>query len=300
MQYAWDHRTLARIDWRMMPIIGSLMVISLLVISSMTAEPEESFWTPLVKSQLRWFLFGWGIFALTAAFDYRKLQSWSVILYAGVILLLLGLYFTAPIQNVHRWYRISSLGINVQPSEYAKLIVAIALAAFWDKEGARAQTLGSAFKAIAIAGIPFLLVLKQPDLGTALILFPISLAMGYFADMHRGTIKILSAIGIIALLVILSFFVGIFSHEEMRPWFTRVMKEYQYDRLNPNTYHQKAAVISIAVGGHDWSWLETRGVRREKMASGRTYGFGVCRLWGRIWICGACDFTVPFFRFDLF
>ena len=49
-----------------------------------------------------------------------------------MILLLLGLYFTAPIQNVHRWYRIPFIGLNIQPSEHAKLIVAIALSAFFE------------------------------------------------------------------------------------------------------------------------------------------------------------------------
>ncbi|MBF8263041.1 MAG: rodA [Parachlamydiales bacterium] len=244
-----NYQCLSRIDWRIVPVIFALMIISLLVISSMTADAEDLFWTPLVKSQLRWFLCGWAVFAVMAVFDYRKLQSFSWILYGGIVVLLLGLYLTAPIQNVHRWYRIPVIGLNIQPSEHAKLIVAIALAHFLEKQGSYVGSLRVAMKAFAIMGLPFILILKQPDLGTALILFPISLAMCYFAGVHSKVIRAMTLAGIGGLLVVLFLFVGMFSHEEMRPFFTRFMKEYQYERLNPNTYHQKAAATSIAVGG---------------------------------------------------
>jgi len=224
------------------------MVISLLVISSMTSEGDELFWTPLVKSQLRWFLCGWAVFIAATLFDYRKLQNLSFILYLIIIALLMGLFFTAPIQNVHRWYRIPIINLNIQPSEHAKLILAIALAHFLTRQGNQIGTLRVGFQALAILGIPFLLILKQPDLGTALLLFPIALGMCYFAGVHRGLVRALTIGAISGLTIILFLFVGMFSHEEMRPIFTRFMKEYQYERLNPN-YHQKAAVTSIAVGG---------------------------------------------------
>ena len=242
-------QNLSRIDWRIVPVVLGLMVISLLVISSMTGAEQEGFWTPLVKSQIRWFILGWGVFALTALFDYRKLKNFSWILYGVMLLLLLGLYLMPTIQNVHRWYRIPGLGLTLQPSEHAKLIVAVMLAAFLEKQESRIATLPVAFQAALIAGIPFILILKQPDLGTALILFPIALAICYFAGLHRGAIRFLSVGAIAGLVLVLSLFIGIISHEEMRPVFTRFMKEYQYERLDPNTYHQRAAATAIAVGG---------------------------------------------------
>lgn len=238
-----------RIDWRVIPVIFALMIISLFVISSMTGDADDLFWTPLVKSQMRWFICGWALFAAMAAFDYRKLQSLGWILYGGMAVLLLGLYLTAPIQNVHRWYRIPLIGLNIQPSEHAKLIVAICLARYLDQQGSAVGSLRVAVKAFAIMGLPFILILKQPDLGTALILFPIALGMCYFAGVHRGMVRAMTIVAIGGLLVVLFLFVGMFSHDEMRPFFTRFMKEYQYERLNPNTYHQRAAAISIAVGG---------------------------------------------------
>lgn len=247
MQQTWDPRFLSRIDWRILPPIFALMCISLLVISSMTGEAFEGFWTPYVKSQIRWFLLGWAVFAAASAFDYRKLRNASWFLYALIVLLLFGLFFTAPIQNVHRWYRVPVIGLSIQPSEHAKLIVVIALAAFLDKQ--RVLSLSVSLKAALLVGIPFLLILKQPDLGTALILFPIALAMGYFAGLHRGFIRALSWVGVSFFAIIICLFTGVVSHEEMRPFFTKFLKEYQYERLNPDTYHQKAAAIAISVGG---------------------------------------------------
>ncbi len=73
--------------------------------------------------------------------------------------------------------------------------------------------------------------------------------MGYFAGVHRGVLRFLTGIGALAALVVSLLFSGVFSHEKMRPVFTTVMKEYQYERLNPDSYHQKASLIAISLGG---------------------------------------------------
>ena len=248
----WDHRFLGRIDLRLVPIIFCLMGISLLVISSMTAEPSEAeglpFWTPIVKTQLRWFCLGWAVFFAVAVFDYRKLREWSLFLYVITLLLLVGLFFVSPIQNVHRWYRIPGFA-NFQPSEQAKLIVVIVLSWFLERRGRAVSTLGTAFQTALIAGVPFILILKQPDLGTALVLVPIALVIAYFGNVHRNLLRTGTALLSLCLIFASLIFLGVLSHEKMRPFFTSFVKEYQYERLNPNTYHQKAAQTAIAIGG---------------------------------------------------
>lgn len=247
----WNARALSRIDFRIFPLIGCLMAISLLVISSMTASLEWEhfiFWTPLVKSQIRWFCLGWAIFFLAAGFDYRKLREWSLFLYIGIVIALIGLFFVSPIQNVHRWYRIPGVA-SFQPSEQAKLIVVLFLGWFLERKGPSVGSLQTAFQMGILVAIPFFLILKQPDLGTSLILYPIALVMGYFGGIHKGVLKVLAACGVAALFVVMLMFVGFLSHEQMRPAFTSVIKEYQYERLNPDTYHQRAAQTAIAIGG---------------------------------------------------
>jgi rod shape determining protein RodA len=231
----------------LVPVIAILMAISLLVISSMTGE--EGFWTPMVKSQLKWCLLGWAVFALSASFDYRLLRNWSLPLYLGMVVLLAGLFFVPAIQNVHRWYRVPGLGLTIQPSEHAKLILVMAIAWFLEKRGTRVGSFSTALEMGMMVGIPFFLILKEPDLGTALILYPIALGVGYLAGVRRSVIGFLGGSGLLALVVAGLIFSGVVSHEEMRPTFTKVMKEYQYERLNPNTYHQRAAQVAISIGG---------------------------------------------------
>jgi len=252
----WNHHSLYRIDWRIIPVMLALMIISLLVISAtdpvctLSGEGNETgFFTPKVQSQFQRFIIGWGIFVFFAGMDYNKIREWAWILYLLMIIGLFGLFFTEPIQNVHRWYRIPLIGGSIQPSEYAKLIVVIALSWFLERNRPNASRLSTAFLGCIIVGIPFLLILKQPDLGTALVLCPITYVMFYLGNVHSGLLKLFMLGGCAALIFVLMIFLGIFSHEEMRPYATKFLKDYQYERLDPNNHHQKAAQIAIGVGG---------------------------------------------------
>jgi rod shape determining protein RodA len=251
----WNHRYLGRIDWRIVPILLALMLVSLLVISAtdpafaLSGGGELNFFTPKVKSQCQRFLFGLLVFVFFAGFDYNKLREWAWILYLLAAISLLGLFFTPAIQNVHRWYKIPFLGMSIQPSEYAKLIVVIALSWFMERNRNTSRTLQTSLLGCLIAGIPFLLILKQPDLGTALVLCPITFVMFYLGNMHPFVIRSMMVIGTCALIFMLLIFLGVFSHDEMRPFATKFLKEYQYERLDPNNHHQKAALIAIGVGG---------------------------------------------------
>jgi rod shape determining protein RodA len=250
----WSSRYLTRLDFRVIPVMMGLMLISLLVISSYTLDPatdhsEDHFLTPIVRTQIQWFIIGSIVYVFCAGFDYNKLREWTWILYALMILSLVGLFFTDSIQRVHRWYRFPLLNASFQPSECAKFIVVVTLSWFLERRRAVASSWSTALYASIIVGIPFLLILKQPDLGTALVLFPIALVMFYFGDLRPSLIKWMTILGGGALLVIALIFLGILPHETLRPYATKVLKEYQFDRLDPATHHQKAAATAIALGG---------------------------------------------------
>lgn len=264
----WNYQTLARIDFRVIPVILALMFISLLVISANSMESaaeiaEEKFLTHAVKHQLQWFVIGWGIFFFFAAFDYNKLREWTWILYILMIVSLFGLFFTEAVARVHRWYRIPIIGGTFQPSETAKLVVVITLSWFLERQRNKAFEWSTVFYAGIIVGIPFLLIYKQPDLGTSLVLFPIALVMFYFGGLRPSVIKFMSFMAACALVLVAVIFLGVISHEDIRPYATKVLKDYQFDRLNPNTHHQKAAGIAIAVGG-----LTGSGWRKSEFTGG--------------------------------
>lgn len=285
----WNPENLKKIDFRIIPVILGLMCVSLLVISSYTTErvtelPDDIFFTQIIKTQLRWFAIGWGVFMFFAGFDYNKLREWTWVLYILVILALAGLFFTSSIAGVHRWYKIPFLKFNVQPSEYAKLIVVIALSWFLERRRNRTEELSTVFFASLIVGIPFIMILKQPDLGTALVLFPITLVMFYFGNVNRSVVRIIAWIGGLILGLVALIFLGILPHESLRPYATKILKNYQFERLDPNTHHQKAASTAIAIGsitGTGWrkseftagGWLPAPYTDSVFPAFGEEFGF---------------------------
>ena len=250
----WSARYLARLDFRVIPVILCLMVISLLVIASYTLDTtsdhtEEVFFTPLVRTQLQFFAVGTLVYLFFAGFDYNKLREWTWILYALMIVSLVGLFFTDSIQRVNRWYRIPFINFGFQPSECAKFVVVVTLSWFLERRRTVATAWSTAFYAGIIVGIPFLLILKQPDLGTALVLFPVSLVMFYFGDLRPSIIRFGTILGGVGLVLVALIFLGILPHETLRPYATKILKDYQFDRLDPATHHQKAAATAIALGG---------------------------------------------------
>lgn len=306
-------RIFTRVDGRVLLIMLALMLISLITISGMSVkEADEPLITSAVVHQIKAFVIGWGVFLLFAFLDYNKLREWTWVLYAFMILSLVGLFFTDAIQRVHRWYKIPFIGFNFQPSEFAKLIVVITLSWYLDRNKAHSSSLKTALGGLLIVGIPFLLILKQPDLGTALVLFPITLTMFYIGDFHKGVMKVMSTFGIVLATIVAIIFLGIIPHEEIKPYATLFLKEYQFDRLDPNTHHQKAAQIAIAVGGLTGSgfrksefsgggWLPAAYTDSVFPAFGEEFGFlGLTLLLALFYGLIYCSFQVTVVAKDLF
>jgi rod shape determining protein RodA len=250
----WSSSHLLRIDLRVLPIIFMLLLVGIVTIASYSTDGspealEGPFFTPAVKNQIKGICVGSAAFIFFAGFDYNKLREWTWLLYILMLFSLIGLFFTDSIQRVHRWYRLPLIGMNFQPSEYTKLVVVMTLSWFLERRKGSSYTLNTAFFTLLIVAIPFLLILKQPDLGTALVLFPITLVMCYFGDVHPWLTRAMSGIAILILSLVALIFLGILPHEQIRPHVTKVLKEYQFDRLDPNTHHQKAASTAIAIGG---------------------------------------------------
>lgn len=248
---------LKRIDPKQIFICLLLMSVSLLVISATDpsiSHPEahdviqQGFFTPKVLKQLQRFLIGWGLFFVFTYLDYHKLRKWALVAYIIAIISLIGLFFVPAVQNVHRWYRLPLIGGSIQPSEYAKLIVVIFLSWYLEKQR-RPDSYLTAFKSSLLVALPFFLILKQPDLGTALVLGPICLVMFYLANLPSFFIRALTTFALLSLVIILAIFLGFISHENAKPTATKFLKEYQYERLNPDSHHGRAAQIAIGAGG---------------------------------------------------
>jgi rod shape determining protein RodA len=267
-------KVLNYLDFRALFVIILLSIASLLVISSNEQTDlyhQETFFTPRVVSQIQWFIIGLGVYLFFACLDYNKLREWTWIFYAIILLLLVGLFFTEGSKNVQRWYKIPGIGMKFQPSEMSKLVIVMTLAWFLERNKSTVTSWSTLFLASTIVLVPFLLIYKQPDLGTALMLYPMTLVMFYFGGVRKSVIKLMTMLGAMVIFIVLLFFLNIISHEEARPHVTKVLKEYQYERLNPATHHQKAAQVAIAVGGLGGTgWHQSEFTRRGWLPEAQT------------------------------
>src|SRR2546423_3414762 len=114
-----------------------------------------------------------GLFAMIAGlrFDYGRLRSpvISFGLLALSVVLLAGVFAFSPINGARRWIRFE--GFSMQPSEIAKLALAVFLARFLERRAGREGEFWATFvPAVALTGVLALLVVAEPDLGTALML----------------------------------------------------------------------------------------------------------------------------------
>ncbi len=260
----FDWKILRHVHKGMVGALALLMTMSLLVIASKASytylcvnddllpqeiEISRSFWLPLVKSQFGWCILGWIVFIGCAAFDHRRLREWAWPLYLMALIALMGLFFVPAIQHVHRWYRIKPLRTSIQPAEYAKLTTIFALAWWCERFSASLSELATTLCALLITFVPFVLILKEPDLGTALILWPTCLGLLIFAGGHDRCLKLCKWVGCVALCGCAVLFLGFISFDAIEPMMSRLLKEYQLARLRPAMHHQRAAMAALALGG---------------------------------------------------
>src|SRR5207245_2946970 len=150
-----------------------------------------------------WYVVGLSAAALICLVDYHILARWSLVAYWATILSLL-LVLIPGIGATHGWgaRRWIDLGFfQAQPSEFAKLSFILAMGNFLSRPEDELRRPGVFWKALGMTVLPFLLIMKEPDLGSALILLPVGLTMLYVAGVPVRYLK--NLIGGFALLIAL-------------------------------------------------------------------------------------------------
>jgi rod shape determining protein RodA len=205
-----DRRLLQNVDWQL--LATALFIITLSVVSMWTLAPGRG-GSALAWRQISWV--GIGLVALLAvtSVDYRSLVRVAPVLYVGGVSLLLAvLVLGRSVSGARRWIHLGPL--TFQPSELFKLVFVLTLA--WVLTFRRDEILsrGVLIGALVLAGVPFLLVVRQPDLGTALVLLPVLLAVLVGMGLPLRMLGALALTGVAALPVL---------------WLA--LKQYQRDRL---------------------------------------------------------------------
>jgi rod shape determining protein RodA len=129
-----------------------------------------------LKKQALFVLLGVIVMILVAVFDYRRLEPLATPIYIVTLLALLGVFVAGSTANgAARWFTIGPL--QLQPSEFAVIGLIVFVAAYCDRRTEEGLAWKDVFKLLVLAGIPIVLVLKQPDLGTAIIMLIVLLVM---------------------------------------------------------------------------------------------------------------------------
>jgi rod shape determining protein RodA len=228
-------------DWPLLGMVLTLCTISILEIYSATLHTK---YVGFHTKQLYWILGGIVAMFVMSKVDYHKLLDiiWWVYGFCLVSLVAVKLVGTK-VLGAKRWIKLGPM--HFQPSEWVKLVLIVLVAHYFANLGGRSLTWREILKAIGLVGLPMLLVLMQPDLGTALTYTPILLAGLFLGGIHWKQASILAVVGLVAI-------VGVWSSG-------KVLKPYQKARLtsfiNPDNdpkgtgYQIRQSLIAVGSGG---------------------------------------------------
>jgi len=164
-------------DWWLLAILAAICALGVIEIYSAT---HGSSLAGMHMKQVRWLVIGFILMFALSRLDYHLILDQAPVLYLiGLAALVAVLLIGRTHFGAKRWISIPALGELVQVSELVKLIIIIVLARFFAEVGTDQLDLRDLIKAGFLVGIPLVLILKQPDLGTALVLMPM-LAVGAF------------------------------------------------------------------------------------------------------------------------
>lgn len=206
------NKILKNMDWTVLICVIILTIIGCLELFSVT---ESTDYTEL-KKQILWFSISIPITVAIIFIDYNFIAKISPILYIIMIGLLIGVLFTSPINGATSWYNIGS--ISFQPSEFAKICVILSFSLVIVKVQKNGKNQISRplqlLKCLFVVFVPVLLIIKQPDYGTAIAFF-VALAIILIA---AGIDKkyIISAIILVIIALPLLYFFVLPSHAKTR------------------------------------------------------------------------------------
>ena len=216
-----------------------LSALGVLAIYSATRLDDVGFW----RKQILWVLLATGVAAVVAFIDYRILVRLSRPLYIlNLVMLLAVLRAGHEAMGAQRWIGLPG-GFRFQPSEFAKLITIITLSAYAE-QAPSLNTLRGIGKALLYILLPMGLILKQPDLGTSLVVLAIWFGIMWVAGARLRHLALIVFAGLVA-------FAGM--------WHVGLIKDYQKQRftsfLNPEAdrrgsgWHTIQSKIAIGSGG---------------------------------------------------
>jgi len=228
-------------DWALLGMVLVLCTISVLEIYSATLHTK---FAGFHTKQILYIAGGLTAMFIFAKIDYHKLLDYVPWVYGACLLALVAVrIFGHKVLGAKRWISVGHM--QFQPSEWVKLVLILAVARYFANLGGRSLTWKDIFKAFALVGLPMILVLIQPDLGTALTYTPILVAGFFLGGINIRQALILTTCGVVLI-------AGVWTSG-------KILKPYQKARLtsfiNPDNdpkgtgYQIRQSLIAVGSGG---------------------------------------------------
>src|SRR5580698_1008355 len=203
-EFIEKHNTLDRLQ--LLALAGLMFVGAAFVCSATTASPfeaEKAWFAQIWFRQVIWYVLGTGAAAMVYLVDYHTLARWSLVAYWGMILCLVAVLipFIGQTHNsgARRWIDLPFF--QFQPSEFAKLAFILAGANFLSRPPDELKQPRIFWQGIGLMMLPFVLILKEPDLGSALVLLPTGLVMMLVAGTpSRFLVRLVGGVSVLAVL----------------------------------------------------------------------------------------------------
>ena len=195
-------RSIFRFDIIIFSSAVALSVIGILFIYSSGISSDGILQNNEYIKQIFWVCIGVATMVAVSFFDYERLRAMSLYLYVVMILFLVLVLFVGDVINgAKSWLNIK--GIGIQPSEFMKIALIVRLAVFFESSKNRYSDFIRFILSFIYTIIPMVLVLLQPDMGTAMVYLPIFLVMAFVAGVKKRYIIFLISCGILAVLGII-------------------------------------------------------------------------------------------------
>lgn len=235
-----------RIDVWLILLMLTLVGVGIVAINSATAYSGDTLY---VQKQIAFLIMGVILMLIVMSIDYHILSNWYLIIYAGISILLVSVFFFGKnINGATRWIEIA--GIQIQPSEFAKIGMVLCGATIINKYNSRINQLWPILIIGAFEFLPFILVNRQPNLSTSIVIVVI-LVIQLF--MSKIDFKYIATTAVVSLLVVVIAFVYIVKNPDQK-----LIQDYQRNRImslvnggdaSADKYQTQRAVQAIGSGG---------------------------------------------------
>jgi|WetSurMetagenome_2_1015567.scaffolds.fasta_scaffold112186_2 rod shape determining protein RodA len=177
-----EERRFKKFDFPLLWTAIALWIVGIFLIFSATHAVENGPLAGLYKQQIVWVLLALLVIAAIISIPGRFFFGFGYVFYGiALLLLLLAELIGASAKGAERW--IIFAGVKLQPSEFAKIGVLLALARYLSEHTLSLERITSFIIPTALIGVPFILVLKQPDLGTAMVFCAMAIPMFYWGGL---------------------------------------------------------------------------------------------------------------------